>query len=71
MALERFGGLPGVRDASLLDSAVQQPFQEFAGEHLYSSAAEKAARYAYGLAKNHPFADGNKRVAAAVLGTFL
>lgn len=70
-SLERFGGLPGLRDEGLLESALAQPFQTFGGEELYPSLAEKAARYAYGIAKNHPFLDGNKRTATACMGVFL
>lgn len=70
-AIARFGGLDGVRDEGLLESALAQPFQTFGGEELYPTLAQKAARYAYGIASNHPFADGNKRTATAVLGTFL
>jgi death-on-curing protein len=60
-SLERFGGLPGLRDEGLLESALAQPFQTFGGAELYPTFAEKAARYAYGIARNHPFLDGNKR----------
>ncbi len=70
-AVARFGGLDGVRDEGLLESALAQPFQTFGGLELYPSIAQKAARYAYGIARNHPFADGNKRTATAVMGTFL
>ena len=70
-AISRFGGLDGVRDEGLLESALAQPFQTFGGEGLYPTLAQKAARYAYGIASNHPFADGNKRTATAVLGTLL
>ena len=70
-AVARFGGLDGVRDKGLLESALAQPFQTFGGEELYPTVAQKAARYAYGIASNHPFADGNKRTATAVMGAFL
>lgn len=70
-AIARFGGLDGVRDEGLLESALAQPFQTFGGEELYPTIAQKAARYAYGIASNHPFADGNKRTATAVMGAFL
>ena len=70
-AIARFGGLDGVRDEGLLESALAQPFQTFGGEELYPGLAQKAARYAYGIASNHPFADGNKRTATAVMGVFL
>ena len=67
----RFGGLPGVRDDRLLESAVAQPAQTFDGTDLYPTVASKAACYVYGLTRDHPFIDGNKRCAAAVLGAFL
>lgn len=70
-AIARFGGLDGVRDEGLLESALAQPFQTFDGEELYPTVAQKAARYAYGIASNHPFADGNKRTATAIMGAFL
>ena len=70
-SLARFGGLPGLRDEGLLESALAQPFQSFGGEELYPTLAEKAARLAYGIAKNHPFLDGNKRTATACMGAFL
>lgn len=70
-AIARFGGLDGIRDEGLLDSALAQPFQTFADEDLYPTLAQKAARYAFGIARNHPFADGNKRTATAVMGAFL
>lgn len=49
-AVARFGGLDGVRDKGLLESALAQPFQTFGGEELYPTVAQKAARYAYGIA---------------------
>ena len=70
-AIARFGGLDGVRDEGLLESALAQPFQTFGGEELYPAVAQKAARYAYGIASNHPFVDGNKRTATAIMGAFL
>lgn len=71
VSLRRFGGLPGLRDEGLLESALAQPFQTFGGAELYPTLAEKAARYAYGIARNHPFLDGNKRAATACMGAFL
>lgn len=55
-AIAKFGGLDGVRDEGLLESALAQPFQAFDDIELYPSLAQKAARYAYGIASNHPFA---------------
>ena len=69
--IARFGGMGGLRDEGLLDSALAQPFQTFAGEELYPTIAQKAARYAYGIISDHPFADGNKRTGTAVMAAFL
>ena len=66
-----FGGLDGLRDEGLFDAAIEQPRQTFDGADLYPSAAEKAARYAYGIVNNHPLADGNKRTGGACVGMFL
>jgi death-on-curing protein len=66
-----FGGLPGLGDEGLLDSALTQPFVTFDGIDLYPSAEEKAARYAFGIVKNHPFADANKRTGTACMVAFL
>ena len=64
------GGLSGIRDQALLDSALARPQQLFAyGEKL--SIFELAASYSYGLSKNHPFVDGNKRIALTVGAVFL
>ena len=69
--LKRNGGMPGVRDEGLLDSALAQPFASFGGQDLYPSVHEKAARYGYGVIKNHPFDDGNKRTGTALSIAFL
>ena len=58
-------------DEGMLDSAIMQPFATFDGIDLYPTIAEKAARYAFGIIKNHPFADGNKRTGTVVMATFL
>ena len=58
------GGTAGLRDEGLLDAALAAPWQTFAGQELFPSLEEKAARLGYGLASNHPFLDGNKRIAA-------
>lgn len=63
------GGLSGLRDAALLESALARPLNMTA--YGDPDAADLAAAYAYGLARNHPFADGNKRSAAVVSLTFL
>ncbi len=69
--LEHEGGLEGVRDMGLLESAVGTPRQQFSGIDLHPGLAAKAAAYLYHLAKNHPFFDGNKRVAAMAALVFL
>lgn len=65
------GGLDGVRDEGLLDSAVNAPFQTFAEQELYPTILEKAARLGFGLIRNHPFLDGNKRIGTHVMLVFL
>lgn len=69
--IERFGGLDGIRDAGLLDSALAQPQATFFGELLHPTIFTQAAAYLYHLAKNHPFLDGNKRTAFATTIAFL
>ena len=61
------GGSDGLRDSGLLESAVMNCYQTFGGEELYPSVVEKAARMAFGICANHPFVDGNKRVAVTAL----
>jgi death on curing protein len=68
--LAEHGGLPGVRDYGLLESALARP------QHLHiyeprSDLARLAAAYGFGLARNHPFNDGNKRAAFLAVGLFL
>ncbi|MBE9129322.1 MULTISPECIES: type II toxin-antitoxin system death-on-curing family toxin [unclassified Coleofasciculus] len=63
------GGSGGIRDENLLSASLARPRHLFAyGE---PTLFDLAAAYGYGLAKNHPFIDGNKRVAFAVMATFL
>ena len=57
-------GIDTLRDEGLLDSAIHAPLQTFDGTPLYSTLLEKAARLGYGLIRNHPFSDGNKRIGA-------
>ena len=65
------GGSSGLRDEGMLDSALNAPFQTFGGEDVYPSLQKKAARLCFGLVKNHPFVDGNKRIGAHVMLVFL
>ncbi|HLO51298.1 MAG TPA: type II toxin-antitoxin system death-on-curing family toxin [Kamptonema sp.] len=69
--IEKFGGIQGVREQGLLESALAQPQAGFGGELLHPTIHEQAAAYFYHLAMNHPFIDGNKRTAFAVMETFL
>lgn len=64
-------GVDGVRDEGLLDSALNAPFQSFAGQDPYPTVHEKAVRLAYGLIHNHPFIDGNKRIGTHAMLVFL
>jgi len=67
--LAEHGGAAGIRDANMLESAMARPQNLVAyGE---PDIADLAASYAFGIARNHPFADGNKRTAAVVSETFL
>ena len=65
--VEATGGSPGIRDIGLLESAVLGCTQTFGGEDLYPTIVDKAARMAFSLCKNHPFVDGNERVAVTAL----
>jgi death-on-curing protein len=68
-SLARFGGSAGLRDEGLLDSALRKPLNLFA--YGQPTIFELAASYAFGLVKNHPFIDGNKRSGFIVALTFL
>jgi death-on-curing protein len=67
--LRRFGGAVGLRDDGLLRSAIERPINKWHYEQ--SELPELAAAYAFGLAKNHAFVDGNKRIAFMSIMTFL
>ena len=69
--VDNTGGTIGIRDTSLLESALNAPFQTFGDEELYPSINEKASRLCYGLIKNHPFIDGNKRIGVYAMLVFL
>jgi death-on-curing protein len=69
--IERYGGSLGIRDHGLLESALAMPEATYADEELHSTLYEKAAAYLFHLVKNHPFVDGNKRIALAVALIFL
>lgn len=59
--IKEFGGISGIRDERSLESALANPLQTFTGQDLYPSIVDKAVQLCYGLIKNHPFLDGNKR----------
>jgi death-on-curing protein len=68
--LELHGGLSGIRDGGLLDSALDRPLNRIAYEPD-STLVQLAASYGFGIARNHPFVDGNKRAAFLAIGIFL
>ena len=65
------GGISGLRDEGLLESALAAPFQTFDEQPLYPSLQQKAVRLCCGLVKDHPFLDGNKRIGAHAMLVFL
>jgi len=67
--LRQFGGPPGLRDRGLLESALGRPLNKFA--YGSTDLAVLAAAYGFGLARNHAFVDGNKRIAFLAMVTFL
>jgi len=70
MLVAEHGGIPGIRDQALLDSALARP-QQKATYESDTDIFELAAAYSYGLARNHPFVDGNKRIALTIAAVFL
>ena len=69
--IEKTGGMDGIRDAQLLDSALKTPFQTFGGNNLYPDILDKASQLCYSLIENHPFVDGNKRIGVHLMLLFL
>lgn len=69
-SIATFGGTSGLRDEGLFESALARPMNTLA-YHPRSTMADLAAAYAFGLAKNHAFVDGNKRIAFLSIGLFL
>jgi death-on-curing protein len=67
--LRRFGGAPGLRDEGMLRSALERPINKW--RHEPSDMPELAAAYAFGMAKNRAFVDGNKRIAFMAMMAFL
>jgi len=69
--LERFGGLDGIRDMGLLESALAQPSAMFGDQFLHVDFFEMAAAYLFHIVSSHPFVDGNKRTGLICALTFL
>jgi len=69
--IRNYGGAYGVRDLNLLSSAIYMPESSFSGNYLHDTIPAMAAAYAFHLCQNHPFIDGNKRVALACSLVFL
>lgn len=69
--IKRFGGSQGIRDLSLIKSAVGRPQASFGGEDMYKTVFDKAGSLFHSILKNHPFVDGNKRTAYSSAALFL
>ena len=69
--IEVDGGIAGLRDPGLLESAVTMPQQQFGGEYLHPGLIDMATAYMFHIAMNHPFRDGNKRAAVLSALVFL
>lgn len=69
--IEATGGSKGIRDEGMLESALMNPYQSFGGIELYPSIQSKAAQLCFGIVKDHPMIDGNKRLGTHVMLVFL
>lgn len=69
--IEKGGGLDGLRDRDILESAISTPLQSFGGKELFPTDLEKIARIGFGLAANHAFLNGKKRIGAMVVQILL
>ena len=69
--IKNYGGKYGVRDIGLLSSAIYMPASSFDGQYLHETIPAMADAYAFHICQNHPFIDGNKRVALASSLVFL
>ncbi len=67
LLIKRFGGAVGLREKGLLEAALARPYQTFDGKELYADPISKAAAVFESLIENHPFVDGNKRVAYVLM----
>jgi death on curing protein len=65
------GGANGLRDEGMLESALANAYQTFGGEDLYPSVTAKIARITFGIIRNHPFIDGNKRIGTTTMVALL
>ncbi len=65
--IQIYGGSYGIRDEKLLDSALEQPKTTYDGRYLHATLTNMAAAYGYHLCNNHPFIDGNKRIALVAM----
>ena len=70
-SIKHYGGSSGIRDQGLLESAIGMPMAGFGAEYAHNDIFEMAAAYLFHICKNHPFVDGNKRVAATAAWVFL
>ncbi len=69
--IEKYGGSKGIRDLGLLESALARPFATFSGRDLYLTPIDKASAIFESLVTNHPFIDGNKRIAYTLMRLLL
>jgi death-on-curing protein len=69
--IAKFGGLKGIRDSGILESAINRPYQTFDKSELYPNPEDKAAAIFESIISNHPFADGNKRTAYVLMRLIL
>lgn len=69
--IDNFGGIKGIRDHGLLESAISRPFQTFDRKDLYSNPVEKSAALIESIIINHPFVDGNKRIGYVLMRLLL
>jgi death on curing protein len=71
VAIEEFGGSPGIRDRGVLESAIGRPLATFGGKHLSETPFKRAAAVAESIVLNHGFVDGNKRTAMYAMAAWL
>jgi death-on-curing protein len=71
VAIEEFGGSPGIRDRGVLESAIGRPLATFRGKNLYRTPFKRAAAIAESIVPNHGFVDGNKRTAIYAMAAWL